>query len=295
MNQPAKRGHWYLLTGLLLGLGLGLLYSWWINPAQYIDTEPASLASDYKDEYRKAIALAYQADQDIGRARSRALLVDPENPAREMAAQAQRLLSNNLSPREARALAVLAADLGQQAASVTSAATDAAGATAAANAGGQPSETPAGPDVLPTSTPDLAQAIQTATPERPSATPTVTLTPAPTFTPRPTATPPVVQDAIFAMVSNEKVCDASIQPGTLVIEVQDTKGQPLPGVRILISWDTGEEAFYTGLAPEISPGYSDFNMQPGVSYTIHVGEASDAYKDYATSGNCGWRLVFTQK
>lgn len=293
MKPSEKRGNLYLLTGVLLGLGLGLLYAWLINPVQYIDTEPASLAADYKDEYRKVIALAYQANQDIGRARERALLIDPENPARALAAQAQRMLASNLSPREARALAELSADLGQQASGTQTAAPDPS-ATAVANAATLPSETPVIEDVLPTATADLAQAIQTATLPRPSATPTITLTPVPTFTPRPTATPPQVQDTVFGLTENETICEAGAPAGLLQVEVLDAEGEPLPGVRIVVLSPGGEDTFFTGLSPEINPGYADFQMSAGISYTIKVGEASQAIEGITPKDACATRLVFTQ-
>ena len=289
--KQEKRGHWYLLTGLMIGLGLGLLYAWVISPVQYIDTEPASLAERYKDEYRKVIALAYQANQNIGRARERAALIDADNPARALAAQAQRLLAANLSPREARALAVLASDLGQQ---QSPAAAASQASPTAPEAAQLLSETPAGEDLLPTATLDLALAIQTATAPLPTATPTVTLTPAPTFTPRPTATPPEVQEAVFILSDNEERCEADAQPGLLQVEVSDSQGNPLPGIRIVVLSQDNEDTFYTGLVPEISLGYADYKMQDGISYAIKVGEASQTIEGIIAKGACGRRLVFSQ-
>lgn len=293
MSSSEKRGNWYLLTGLLLGLGLGLLYAWLISPVQYIDTEPSALAPDYKDEYRKVIALAYQANQDIGRAQWRALLVDPENPARELAAQAQRMISNNLSPRDARALAELASDMAQLPALAGGTAVSVASSPTAEAPGATvlPSESPAGPD---TPTPDLGQAIQTATPARPSPTATFTFTPAPTFTPRPTATPPVVENTVFTLDSREEICPPNNQPGLLQVNVSDANGNPLAGIQIAINWDGGEELFYTGLSPEISPGYADFQMAPNIVYNLRVGYASKAIEGLVIENNCGWILQFRQ-
>ena len=287
--KKEKRGHWYLLTGLFIGLGLGIAYSWWLSPVQYIDTEPSTMAEAYKDEYRKVIAMAYQANQDIERARQRAALIDADNPSRAMAAQAQRLLAANLSPREARALAVLAADLSQQQSTTVAQSSPTAPAVAAL-----PSETPAGAGSLPTATLDLAQAVQTATAPLPSATPTVTLTPLPTFTPRPTATPPEVQESPFALVNSLEVCPPNVQPGFLQVEVSDDAGLPLAGVLIVVTWPEGQDSFYTGLAPDINAGYADFKMQPGVTYSIIVGQTSKEVNGIQTDGKCGRKLEFAQ-
>ena len=111
MNE--KRGNWYLLTGLVLGLVIGLGFAWFISPVKYTDIAPASLTSSYKDEYRRVIALAYTANHDIDRARVRINLLDANNPAQVLAAQAQHMVAENQAPQEARALALLAADLGR--------------------------------------------------------------------------------------------------------------------------------------------------------------------------------------
>ena len=36
-----NRGPWYLLTGLVIGAALGLVFSWLVYPIRYVDTAPA--------------------------------------------------------------------------------------------------------------------------------------------------------------------------------------------------------------------------------------------------------------
>jgi hypothetical protein len=226
-------------------------------------------------------------------ASTRAELIDPDNPSRALAAQAQRLLASNLAPREARALAVLAADLGQQSAGANTVSTSPSTTVVAGDAS-LPTETPAGQNTSPTSTPDLAQAIQTATLPLPSATATITLTPVPTFTPRPTATPPSVQDAFFKLLKREDSCPPDGRPGLLKLQVNDAKGQPLAGVRITVTWEGGEDNFYTGLFPEVNPGYADFEMQPGIVYAVMVGETNEKIQEIRSANTCGLMLEFSQ-
>jgi hypothetical protein len=58
------------------------------------------------------------------------------------------------------------------------------------------------------------------------------------------------------------------------IEVQDSNGKPIPGVRIQISQvNGGSESFYTGLYPEINEGYANYAMTAGMEYALRVGEA----------------------
>ncbi len=294
--QPASdsEGHsnWYLLTGLILGLGLGLLIAWVISPVRYIDTAPASLEMTYKDEYRRAIALAYQASGNLDRARERLALLDPGESVQALAAQAQRMLAENQPPQEARALAVLAADLEQP---PTTARSSPSPQPATEQPRLTPQESPTtGQPGLATATLETVAAIQTPTLPPPTRTPTITQTRPPTFTPRPTATPLLVLEAPFVVKEKREVCDGSIPGGLLQIFVTGADGQPLPGVRILISWQGGEESFYTGLAPEISPGYADFQMTADETYNLKVGNASEPLGGLISSGTCGWRLEFSQ-
>jgi len=108
-----ERGPWYLLTGLALGVALGLLYAWVIQPVEYTNTAPASLRADFKDQYRALIAAAYLANGDLVRARARLQLLQDDDLYRALAEQAQRTLAGGGDLQEARALGLLAVALGQ--------------------------------------------------------------------------------------------------------------------------------------------------------------------------------------
>lgn len=286
------QGNWYLLTGLLLGLGLGLLISWVISPVQYVDTGPSSLSAEYKDEYRRMIALAYSADRNLNRARERIRLVDGEQSVQALASQAQRMLAENQSAQEARALAVLAADLSR----VPEASPTAAVAAAATNTPAAPPQgtEPSGEDAPAATATQPLSAVQTPTSPPPTPTPTQTNTPRPTFTPPPTATPRRVLDAPFTLKNRREICDGSAPAGMLQVEVSGADGKPLPGVRILVTWQDGTDEFYTGLAPEISPGFADFQMTTGILYSLEVGDASEPL-DGLKANACSLRLEFTQQ
>jgi hypothetical protein len=118
--DPAKpqRFPWYLLTGLILGFLLGLLYAWWVNPVVYSNTEPATLRADYKGLYRATIAQAYAATGDLERAESRLALLRDEDLIFALGTQAQQMLAGG-ETEDARALALLAAALQAEAESLT--------------------------------------------------------------------------------------------------------------------------------------------------------------------------------
>ncbi len=71
MAGKTKQAPLYLLTGLLIGLGLGLLVGYRIFPVKFFDITPASLHQDFKPDYLAMVGMAYKADGDIGRAYSR--------------------------------------------------------------------------------------------------------------------------------------------------------------------------------------------------------------------------------
>lgn len=277
-----SRGNWYLLTGLIIGLGLGLLISIVLSPIQYVDTDPAALQEPYKNDYRKLISAAFLADGNLPRARERLALLQDDDSARALAAQAQRILADGGSPDDARGLALLAAAL-------TSGTVPTGSAPTLAN----PDATPGAPventPAAISSTQDSADAVRTPTPAIPTATQR------PTFTPRPSATPPQVLDAPFSMVKKDEVCDSSLAPGTLAVQVNDQNGSPLAGVRITITWPDGQDHFYSGLAPDINPGYADFSMTSGVNYTLRVGDAGQPVNDLSIPAcGGGWKVEFQE-
>ncbi len=286
-----RRRPWFLLTGLLLGLGVGLLLAWVVFPVRYTETAPDTLRPDFKEAYRALIARAYAYDHNLPRARARLRLLGENDPAEALAAQAQRALAAGRPAAEVRALGELAAALGQAPAGARPSAT----ASPAAKA---PSAT-APPAATPTRV-AMASPTRGATPSPvPSGFPTLppTPTPLPTRTPQPlgTAGAPLVLRAL------KPYCNPDAGP-LLRIFVRDAAGNPLPGVEINIHWLGGDERIYTGLKPEIDPGYADFLMAQDEVY-----QARPAYGVAVTDlrpRECqteegerfwgGWTLTFVQ-
>ena len=113
MNED-ERGNWYLLTGVVLGIILGILFAWVISPVEYVDTAPESLKDEFKDQYRVLIASAYVANGDLVRAKARLGLLDEADIYLVVAEQAQQMLAEGGSVDEAQALGRLALALGQK-------------------------------------------------------------------------------------------------------------------------------------------------------------------------------------
>lgn len=110
MNE--RRGPWYLITGLVLGLLLGLGAAWLLRPPAAIipKVKPDALQADYKDQYRAMIALAFQADGDLVRAKARLDLLADSDLYRALASQAQQ--AQAAGRPEALPLALLAEAVG---------------------------------------------------------------------------------------------------------------------------------------------------------------------------------------
>jgi hypothetical protein len=316
MNE--KRGPWYLLTGLVIGIGLGLLYAWVVRPVQYTNTAPNSLRADYKDQYRSMIAAAYLANGDLLRARARLELLQDADLYRVLAEQAQRSLAQGGSQQEARALGLLAVALGQAPAAPTQAATTTITQTLATDtptfATPPPTSTnpisPTGelPTLALSTTVDAAAtspapSLAAGTTRATTASPQVTRTAPPSSTPLPTRTATPAQAAPFVLDRQELVCNTELTQALLQVQVYDSAGQPVPGVEAILSWEGGENRFFTGLKPEINPGYADYQMTPGVVYTLRLAEGGQIIPDLTpaecegTGSKRYWgalRLVFLQ-
>ncbi|MEW6717827.1 MAG: hypothetical protein AB1345_10020 [Chloroflexota bacterium] len=291
-----ERGPWYLITGFILGVGLGLLYSWVISPLEYVDTAPSSLRADFKDRYRVLIAEAYAANGDMNRAQARLALLADEDVNRALAIQAQQTMAEGNFPEEARALGLLAAALGR----LPTAPFVMAVVSPTPYFTISPSTTP---ENTPTVTPSpVIKIVPTHTPTF-TQLPELSLTPTQTATPKPSPTPTPTLGAPFVVKDKVVLCDPGLGAPLIQVWVEDVDGKPIPGVEIVIYWVEGEEHFFTGLKPEIGWGYADVLIQAGVDYTLQIASGGEpvsalvAQECTTAGGNRywgSWNIVFAQ-
>lgn len=145
----------------------------------------------------------------------------------------------------------------------------------------------------------LAAALQ-ITPEAPTDIPTPTAS-LPTSTPaEPTAT---AEPAGFKLVNRERICNRTIGAALLEVFTQDATGAQIGGFEVQVLWNGGSDRFFTGLKPNVGPGYGDFQMEPGVNYRVRLAAWPDVVADDVISEACatetssypgGVRLVFRQ-
>ena len=110
VESQQKKSPWYLLTGLMIGVIIGMIYAWIVNPIKYQDIDPASLDSLSKDAYRITVAQAYAITGNLSHASQRLALLNDENSVYTLGQQAQRELGAG-NDEKARALALLASAL----------------------------------------------------------------------------------------------------------------------------------------------------------------------------------------
>lgn len=65
---------------ILLGLGLGLVYGWVINPVSFQDTTLNSLRVDYKTDFTLMVAEIYHQNNDLEWALNRLTLLEDPSP-----------------------------------------------------------------------------------------------------------------------------------------------------------------------------------------------------------------------
>lgn len=253
------------LAALAAGLAGGLTYAWLLAPVEYGDVAPDSLHIQDKLVYAALIGDLYVCEQDLERAESRLAALALEADGPAVARLIENYLDSGGQPEEIRNLAQLAHDLGAS--------------------GG----------VLLVFGPELAPTPQATPSATATQTPQATSTPAPTPTPAP----------VFRLLERTALCAEPGAPGEIAVWVQDAAGNELAGVEVVASWSGGQDRFFTGLRPDKGPGYADFEMSPGVEYTVSLGQYSGEMAEGLSSqlqpGLCptqtlalDWRLVFEQ-
>ena len=187
-----------------------------------------------------------------------------------VANQALRAAAENRPQSEVQALAVLAEGLGSP--------VEVVAPTASPSPSVTPSQTPTStqtPMPQPTSTPEAVETQDSPTAEATGASQAPQPSTTPAIQPGPTST----TAAPYVLRVRDQVCDPAL-PGPLIqIWVLDSDRQPVPGVAVNISWPGGQERFFTGLKPEISPGYADYLMDPQIEYTLRVGDGGQTVSE----------------
>ncbi len=271
-----------VLIGALLGLALGLIYGWLINPVTVPSVPASQLSPAFKQEYLFLVSQSYAVEGDLEQAKTRLGALKEPDLRKFLSDQLTGFLREGRRPDEVQNLAALAKALGVEGQVISFF-----------------GPTPEPQTVTPT--PETRVPAFTATspptlPPPPPPTFTPTPTQRPTRTPRPTATP----IPAFRLLEQERACLGDEAVSRIEVETLDAFLDPLPGIEVLVSWQGGSDRFYTGFKPAFGAGYGDFEMEKGVSYSVSLAGGSPQINGLqlqrcpVSAGGLegGWRLTF---
>jgi hypothetical protein len=71
----------FSLLALIIGIGIGIAYGWYIDPVDYFDLTPDTLRADFKADYVLMTAEAYRVEQDPGLAARRLAIFGTKSPS----------------------------------------------------------------------------------------------------------------------------------------------------------------------------------------------------------------------
>lgn len=93
-----------IAIALIVGIVLGLMYGWVIDPIEYTDITPNILREDYRTDYVLMVAESYQHDFDSETAARRLAILGSESPAVITASALEYANRNDFTRDEIQAL-----------------------------------------------------------------------------------------------------------------------------------------------------------------------------------------------
>lgn len=283
--KPAFK--WFMV-GLVLGLALGLVYTWVLDPVEFYDTYPPLMREDFRRDWIYMTGLAYGREGDLARAKLRL-----KDLAR---AEIQNTLAQTLDIAVAsgrplpvlRRLAALARDYGVDSAAVR---------IYTAEEVLLPSPTPT---VTPTATPSIPPSTPTPTFSLATVTPEPAQTPIPyVILPTPTPLPPpyLITQTLESCLRNPRIAISLTQSITVTVRGREERRVVgVPGREIWLLWPGGADRAFTGLRPAQGLGYADFVVAPQQIYNLYIEMPTGAplatlgvTSCRTTEGTDGWR------
>jgi hypothetical protein len=275
MLADLKIRHWLsIVPGFAIGLAVGLLITWVLWPVEYYDTDPVDLRTEHKEDYVLMIAASYAQDDNPELAALRLEKLGFENPRQRVLHLFQRYSEAGYE-EESRILARLAYGIGVEdvallpyiqtpTATIEIVASPTVTATLEATVVGTTEPIPEA-SATPTEPPPEATPAPTEPPPEPTPTPTEP-------PPEPTPTPlPITGEIDFQLVEQRDMgCSSDWGGSYILVYVQDEHGRGLAGVQVMVSGPGAEDSFFTGLKPEVDPGFADFLVTAPGAYSIQV-------------------------
>ncbi len=89
-----------IVIAAALGIALGLVYGWVIDPIEYTDVTPSILREDFRADYVLMVAEAHQSEQDSETAARRLAILGSESPAQIVESILDYAIKNNFTQNE---------------------------------------------------------------------------------------------------------------------------------------------------------------------------------------------------
>jgi len=281
-----------LIIGAIIGVAAGLYVAWEAWPVQYYDSDPSALNREYVTDYMVLIAEQHAVDGNTDRARARLQELGIEDIEEAVGQLTNYYIAEGGNLRTVRALAGLSYALG-------------AGTSGMAIYLQKATPTPTPPS---TSTPSPTATIAPTSTQTSTVIPTSTVTPTATMvketvapTSQPTAT--ATNQPIFLLTERRRICSMEENAGKIEVYVQEANGAGIPGMQIDISWEDGQESFFTGLKPDHGAGYADYAFRElDWEYAITLplsGDTASMIAAHPVAAGCpsgstavSWQLTF---
>lgn len=278
---PRISGASLFVIGLLIGLAAALYYAWIEEPVTFTQASPARLRASYRDEYILLVSQAYEANGDWDAAEERLAVLGTSDPGQLILEQMEKTLRDGRPSSELASLANLARQAG-----AVSPVLDvfAPPPTPSLVARVAPKATPQGVDE------DVLTIVESSDTEnsqpQPVASPVQQLEP--------------TQVPAYRLLKMEKVCTPGEPMDRIEVVILDSLLEPLPGVEVLVTWDGGQDHFFTGFKPELGLGFGDISIDQDISYELTIAGNSQVVGDIrlescdSLTGDYpgGWRLTF---
>jgi len=242
---------WGLLgVGIVIGLIVGLVYTWVIAPPEYSDVVPVGMREYFRQDWIRMTALAYGVDGNLERARLRLEGLSPDEVRQSVVQTLDDAVAAGRPLLLLQRLSELAQSYGADAPVVAI----------------YTSQTPVGPTAA------APSPTVTATPPPPTPTPQPTLTPF--FLPSPT--PDLFSP--YTIISQTLTCTPNSGVGVSLVFSQTTRVRgrdrveykPIPGHTVWLLWEDGAYRATTGFKPEQGLGYADFEITTGHTYKLYM-------------------------
>ena len=89
-----------ILIAAIIGITLGLIYGWVIQPVEYTNVTPNILRADYRADYVLMVAEAHQSEQDSETSARRLAILGSESPAQIVATTLDYATKNGFTQNE---------------------------------------------------------------------------------------------------------------------------------------------------------------------------------------------------